>query len=112
MRKRLDNRLKPTNTDTSRAAATNVKGNEALVTAVKEEATPTWNEAKELEQANVLYSLLENRYMNQYPIPETLRYPQSKPTHYDDILREFEEAPDRTWLQRLWLRMKGSVRLQ
>lgn len=109
MQKRLANRTNPSAPPVN--AADTVKGNEALVTPAHE-GKPSWDEAKELDQANALYSLLENRYMKEYPIPETLRYPQSRPTHYDDLLREFEEAPDRTWLQRLWLRLRGSVRLQ
>ena len=111
MQKRLDKSFDPS---TPRVKGVdNVKGNEALVTPSGDsKVAAPWDEAKELAQANALYSLLENRYMNEYPFPGTLRYPQSKPTHYDDILREFEEAPDRTWLQRLWLRIQGSVRLQ
>ena len=103
MQKRLDTRLNPSSPSatTSEQAAVDVK-----------QPKKVWDEAKEMQQVNSLYSLLENRYMNENPLPETLRYPQSQPEHYDALLHEFEAAPDRTWLQRLWLKVTGSVRLQ
>jgi hypothetical protein len=35
------------------------------------------------------------------PMPEKLRRPASNPDHYDNVVREFAEAPNRDWLGRL-----------
>lgn len=93
------------------AAATSVKGNEALVSAVPPSAAPAaWDEAHQMRQINALYSLLENRYVDENPMPQSLRRPSSNPDHYDGIVRELEEAPNRTWLGALVKRVKGSLR--
>lgn len=105
MQKRLENISKPTS---STAAADNITSNEALVTA--KGAPQTWNEAAEMKQVNALYSLLENRYAKTYPLPEHLRRPQSAPTYYDDLMRELEEAPHRSWIGGFVKRMKGMLR--
>ncbi|TRX90595.1 hypothetical protein FHL15_008568 [Xylaria flabelliformis] len=93
------------------------------------------SEEEQLRQANALYSLLENRYKRtvstydrrlvsgssssmtvltklQYPITGTLLQPKSNPTYFTDLLKELEEAPSRSWFDRLLLRIKGVVRLQ
>ncbi|KAL1962993.1 hypothetical protein VTN77DRAFT_8839 [Rasamsonia byssochlamydoides] len=61
---------------------------------------------------NALYSLLDNRYSKRYPLPHNLRYPASNPDHYDAVVREFEEAPNRNWLGRLAKRLKGMLRFK
>ncbi|QSS63409.1 hypothetical protein I7I51_00467 [Histoplasma capsulatum] len=61
---------------------------------------------------NALYSLLENRYEKQYPLPQNLRHPRSAPTHYDDVLREFRDAPGRGWVRRMVEKFKGVLRFQ
>ncbi|PGH05090.1 hypothetical protein GX51_03188 [Blastomyces parvus] len=61
---------------------------------------------------NALYSLLENRYEKQYPLPQNLRHPRSAPSHYDDVLREFSEAPGRGWVKRMVEKFKGVLRFQ
>ncbi|OAX80797.1 hypothetical protein ACJ72_04864 [Emergomyces africanus] len=61
---------------------------------------------------NALYSLLENRYEKQYPLPQNLRHPRSAPSHYDDVLREFSEAPGRGWVKRMMEKVKGVLRFQ
>ncbi|ODH14233.1 hypothetical protein ACO22_06631 [Paracoccidioides brasiliensis] len=61
---------------------------------------------------NALYSLLENRYDRLYPLPQNLRYPRSSPSHYDDVLREFKEAPERGWLKRMVKKIKGAFRFR
>ncbi|OJD19715.1 hypothetical protein AJ78_00338 [Emergomyces pasteurianus Ep9510] len=61
---------------------------------------------------NALYSLLENRYEKQYPLPQNLRHPRSAPSHYDDVLREFREAPGRGWVKRMMEKIKGVLRFQ
>lgn len=69
-----------------------------------------WDEAAELQQANTLYALLENRYAKEYSLPGMLRTPASNPTHYDDLIREMQDAPTRSWLGGVMKRIKGSLR--
>jgi hypothetical protein len=38
--------------------------------------------------------------------------PNSQPTYFEDLLREIEEAPKRTWLERVGKRLSGMIRLQ
>ncbi|KAF2399843.1 hypothetical protein EJ06DRAFT_530633 [Trichodelitschia bisporula] len=78
--------------------------------AVATEKLPVGQEAVELRNVNALYSLLDDRYAKKYPIPPRLLNPTSNPTHYQDLITELEEAPNRTWLQRLVNRWKGVVR--
>ncbi|KAL2399027.1 hypothetical protein ABEF95_008231 [Exophiala dermatitidis] len=101
MRDRLQKATSPA------AAAGNAKANEAQPV-----SPPQWDEAQEMRQVNVLYSLLEDRYFKAYPIPTKLRHPRSMPTYYDDVLKEMEEAPSRTWFQSLVNRIKGSLRFK
>jgi cytochrome b pre-mRNA-processing protein 6 len=91
-------------------AATSIKHNEALVSAVPPTSSTSWNEPHELLQTNALYSLLENRYATANPMPQILRRPSSNPEHYDILLRELEEAPGRSWLGGFVKRVKGALR--
>ncbi|RMJ26295.1 hypothetical protein PHISP_02827 [Aspergillus sp. HF37] len=61
---------------------------------------------------NALTSLLENRYVRQYPFPQKLRRPGSNRDHYDNVIREFEEAPKRDWWGRLTKRLSGLLRFK
>ncbi|KAF3389344.1 hypothetical protein F1880_004330 [Penicillium rolfsii] len=61
---------------------------------------------------NALSALLENRFANKYPLSQKIRYPASDPEHYDNLIREFAEAPNRDWLGRLRKRLGGLLRLQ
>jgi cytochrome b pre-mRNA-processing protein 6 len=89
------------------AAALSVKSNQATVPAVEPRK---WDEQVELDQANALYSLLEDRYATKFPLPEMLRAPASNPTYYEDLIREMQEAPTRSWLGGVMKRIKGSLR--
>ncbi|KAH6844665.1 hypothetical protein B0I37DRAFT_416258 [Chaetomium sp. MPI-CAGE-AT-0009] len=68
-------------------------------------------EQADLKQANALYSLLEDRYKNKYRPATMIFEPKSNPTYYKDLVKELEEAPTRSWLDRLWKRLGGIVRL-
>jgi hypothetical protein len=70
-----------------------------------------WQEEAEVKQAQVLASLLENRYASKYPMPASLRNPKSNPTYYDDLIREMQEAPSRSWFGGVMKRFKGALRL-
>jgi hypothetical protein len=64
------------------------------------------------QNINALYSLLDNRYQKEFPLPPSLRRPASNPEYYDNLLREFEEAPNRSWAGRVMKRVTGSLRLK
>ena len=89
------------------ATASSIKSKNAMVSEVEPQK---WNEQKELEQANALYALLEDRYAKEFPLPQMLRTPASNPTYYDDLVTEMQEAPTRSWLGRLMKRVQGSLR--
>ncbi|KAI1773801.1 hypothetical protein F4818DRAFT_443106 [Hypoxylon cercidicola] len=76
------------------------------------EASSNLSEQDQLKQANALYSLLDNRYKKKYLITGSLLNPKSKPTHFTDLVKELEEAPNRSYMERMLLRLKGVVRLQ
>ena len=46
----------------------------------------------------------------QYPLSERMMKPVSKPTYYDDLIKEMDEAPKRSWLGRYINSWKGSIR--
>ncbi|KAI1485915.1 hypothetical protein F5X96DRAFT_682431 [Biscogniauxia mediterranea] len=69
------------------------------------------SEQDQLRQANALYSLLDNRYKKKYVITGSLLRPKSNPTYFTDLVKELEEAPSRSWFDRLKLRLKGLVRI-
>ncbi|KAL4908119.1 hypothetical protein BDW74DRAFT_146878 [Aspergillus multicolor] len=83
---------------------------QAQATAPKSSSTSTSPISESSLKA--LESLLENRYAKKYPLPENLRHPASNPSHYDDLLKEFEEAPNRDVMGRIWKRLGGILRLQ
>lgn len=61
--------------------------------------------------ADALQALLENRFARRYPLSKKIRFPASDPDHYDNLIREFEEAPNRDWFGRLKKRLSGMIRL-
>ncbi|KAJ5482874.1 hypothetical protein N7539_006320 [Penicillium diatomitis] len=61
---------------------------------------------------NALSALLENRFANKFPLSQKIRYPASDPEYYDNLIKEFEEAPNRDWFGRLRKRLGGLLRLQ
>ncbi|KAL9080837.1 MAG: hypothetical protein Q9159_007494 [Coniocarpon cinnabarinum] len=73
--------------------------------------TPAEKDKEEMEQVNALYSLLENRYEKTYACSERLMRPQFREGYYEELAREMEEAPRRSWWMRKWLRWRGIVRL-
>ncbi|OBT49164.1 hypothetical protein VE00_00001 [Pseudogymnoascus sp. WSF 3629] len=73
--------------------------------------TPTINERAELENANALYSLLDNRYALRYqPRKNLLMRPASNPDHYNDIIEEIDAVPSRGMLGRIKNRLSGLLR--
>ncbi|MCJ1286183.1 hypothetical protein MMC26_005528 [Xylographa opegraphella] len=104
MQRRIDRRISPSPGD----RAANVIANDALTTVP---APARFDEKAEMEQVNVLYSFLENRYTKQYPLSDHLLKPQSNPQYYDNLVKELEEAPTRSWFQRQINKWKGSLRM-
>ena len=126
MLRRIDKRFHPSTT----RPQDNVVANGALATVP---AAPRLDEKAELEQVNVLYSFLENRYDKkvrmgcsrgavvskfliltsirlQYPITEHLTKPVSKPSYYEDLMTELQEAPRRSWFSSIVNKWKGFLR--
>nr|CDP29859.1 Putative protein of unknown function [Podospora anserina S mat+] len=73
-------------------------------------------EQADLRQTNALFSLTENRYKNkersQYRVPESFLKPKFNPNYYSDILKELNEAPTRSYFQRVAKRVQGMFRLE
>ncbi|MCJ1405585.1 hypothetical protein MMC11_008813 [Xylographa trunciseda] len=104
MQRRIDRRTTPSTGHTEAS----VIANDALTT------VPTaarFDEKAEMEQVNVLYSFLENRYTKKYPLSQNLMKPQSNPTYYENLIKELDEAPTRSWFARQVNKWKGSLRM-
>ncbi|KAL8762029.1 MAG: hypothetical protein Q9184_001921 [Pyrenodesmia sp. 2 TL-2023] len=104
MRRRIDKQFGPSKTENSAYDPTK-ESQDTLATPLKPR-----NEAEELEQVNVLYSFLENRYSKKYPLSDRLMKPLSDPEHYEKIVKELEEAPNRSWFASSVNRWKGKIR--
>lgn len=50
--------------------------------------------------------------LQQYKLQGPMLHPKSQPTYFDDLVREIEEAPNRSWFGRLGKRLSGMIRLQ
>ncbi|KAL8999648.1 MAG: hypothetical protein Q9169_001608 [Polycauliona sp. 2 TL-2023] len=104
MRRRIDKQLGPSTPDqTTYDPAKESK--DTLVTPLK-----PYDEQAQLNQVNALYSLMENRYAKKYPLSDRLLKPLSNPEYYDNLLKELDEAPKRSFFQRLLNSWKGFVR--
>ncbi|KAG5946481.1 hypothetical protein E4U53_006581 [Claviceps sorghi] len=69
-------------------------------------------EAEEILKARALQFLVQNKYNERFKLQGPLLEPKSQPTYFNDLIREIEEAPRRTWLERLGKRLSGMIRLQ
>ena len=47
----------------------------------------------------------------QYPLSERMLKPASSPAYYDDLMKELDEAPNRSWFGRLVKKWSGFIRL-
>ncbi|PBP19713.1 hypothetical protein BUE80_DR009437, partial [Diplocarpon rosae] len=97
VRRRVEQRFLPASSETAPKAGQRIAGSPI-------------DEKLELEQANALYSLLENRYSRKYPIAGSLMMPKSNPNHYTNLIKELSEAPKSSWLERTVKRWKGFLR--
>ncbi|KAL6887470.1 hypothetical protein HDV57DRAFT_361309 [Trichoderma longibrachiatum] len=69
-------------------------------------------ETEELLKARALQFLVQNKFRDRYKLKGPMLQPKSQPTYFEDLVREIEEAPKRTWLERLGKRLSGMIRLQ
>ncbi|CAL3971788.1 unnamed protein product [Diplocarpon coronariae] len=97
VRRRVEQRFLPVSSETAPGATQRI-------------AASPLDEKRELEQANALYSLLENRYSRKYPTTGSLMRPQSNPNHYTNLMKELREAPRSSWIERTVKRWKGFLR--
>ncbi|KXX81285.1 Cytochrome B pre-mRNA-processing protein 6 [Madurella mycetomatis] len=65
----------------------------------------------DLKQTNALYSLLEDRYKNKYRAAAKMFEPESNPAYYKELIKELEEAPNRSFFGRIAKRLSGMIRL-
>ncbi|KAM3548524.1 hypothetical protein MY1884_009144 [Beauveria asiatica] len=73
--------------------------------------TPTM-EREEILKARALQFLLQDRFKDRYKLKGPMLQPKSQPTYFDDLVREIEAAPNRSWFGRLGKRLSGMIRLQ
>ncbi|OQE13423.1 hypothetical protein PENFLA_c048G09028 [Penicillium flavigenum] len=107
LQSRLNHILKHWPSDAVRPASVSVQNYIQSRLQPADKSSPAISESS----TNALESLLNNRYARKYPMPEKLRRPASNPDHYDNVVREFAEAPNRDWLGRLRKRLAGIIRL-
>ncbi|PHH90053.1 hypothetical protein CDD83_4625 [Cordyceps sp. RAO-2017] len=69
-------------------------------------------EAEELLKARALQFLLQNKFHDRYKLRGPMLEPKSQPTYFADLVKEIDEAPKRTWFQRLGKRLSGMIRLE
>lgn len=60
---------------------------------------------------DAMFGLLRNRYLQRYPLPAKLRRPASNPDYYENVMREFQEAPNRSFMEKIKKRLAGMFRL-
>ena len=48
----------------------------------------------------------------QYELSDKIMKPTSNPTYYEDLMKELEEAPNRSWFQQQVNKWKGALRFQ
>ncbi|OQD90621.1 hypothetical protein PENANT_c001G06274 [Penicillium antarcticum] len=104
---RLTYLLKSWPTDAVRPSSVSVQSYIQSRLQPADKSTPAISESS----VNALTALLNNRFAHAYPLSPKLRRPASNPEHYDNVVREFAEAPTRDWFGRLKKRMAGIIRL-
>lgn len=66
----------------------------------------------ELLKARALQFLVQDRFRDRFRLQGPMLEPRSQPTYFADLVREIDEAPRRTWLERLGKRLSGMIRLE
>ncbi|KOS22464.1 hypothetical protein ESCO_002317 [Escovopsis weberi] len=68
-------------------------------------------EHDEMLKARALQFLVQDKFRDRYKLKGPMLQPKSQPTYFQDLVREIEEAPKRSWLERLTKRISGMIRL-
>lgn len=83
-----------------------------------EQTTSKASKALSEQESNAVLSLLTNKFAHKYALPPQgeslsggIMTPRSNPGYYKALLKDLEEIPDRTWLQKLGIRLRGLIRL-
>ncbi|KAL8984946.1 MAG: hypothetical protein Q9205_001222 [Flavoplaca limonia] len=103
MRRRIDKQLEPSTPDKSTYDPAK-ESKDTLVTSLK-----PYDEQAQLAQVNALYSFMENRYSKKYPLSDRLLKPLSNPGYYENLMKELDEAPKRSFFGRLLNSWKGKA---
>ncbi|KYK62159.1 hypothetical protein DCS_03306 [Drechmeria coniospora] len=69
-------------------------------------------EPEELLKARALQFLVQDKFRDRYKLKGPMLEPRSQPRYFDDLVREIDEAPNRSWFERLGKRLSGMIRLQ
>ncbi|KAF7586456.1 hypothetical protein BBP40_008889 [Aspergillus hancockii] len=67
----------------------------------QQQSPQSQNEPLPEASLNALSSLLEDRYVRRYPLSPKIRRPACSPDHYDNVIKEFSEAPSRDFWGRV-----------
>ncbi|KEY65501.1 hypothetical protein S7711_09291 [Stachybotrys chartarum IBT 7711] len=76
-----------------------------------ENLTPA-QESEEVLKARALQFLLRDKFKDRYKLKGPMLQPKSQPTYFSDLVREIEEAPKRSWFERISKRLSGMIRLE
>lgn len=84
----------------------------ASVPATGASTHPNPSLAQESAHITALFSLLEDRYAKKYALGPDVFKPRSAPRHYEDLMREIERAPGKSWWQAKVDEWKMKIRWQ
>lgn len=69
-------------------------------------------------EINAIGGLLTNKFARKYALPDALdskcggiMTPRSNPGYYDALLKDLEQVPSRTLLDKVAIRLKGLIRM-
>ncbi|KAF8449690.1 hypothetical protein BGX38DRAFT_546130 [Terfezia claveryi] len=62
-------------------------------------------------QVKALAELSAGKFAKKYPLSDKILRPPAMPDYYERLVREMEEAPQRSWLQRMLNSWKGYIRM-
>ncbi|KAF8424114.1 hypothetical protein EV426DRAFT_600631 [Tirmania nivea] len=62
-------------------------------------------------QVKALEELTTGKFAKKYPLSDKTLRPPAMPDYYERLVREMEEAPQRSWLQRMLNSWKGYIRM-
>ncbi|KAH0610023.1 uncharacterized protein H6S33_012569 [Morchella sextelata] len=71
-----------------------------------------FDEGRAAREINALGSLLEDRYRKKYPVSDRILKPRGNPEYYDNLIKELEQAPGRSWWETKLNAWKGYVRMK